>query len=107
MALGAKYQDRYQVAHDALMAIPGRKIPKERMRDAVAAAGIDMNRLQSDLDRNGAAVAALLRRNHAQAESLGLPGTPVYLIGDRAYPNALDEAAFKSAVLRARTGKPS
>ena len=107
VALGARYQDRYTLVHDALMGIPGRKITKDAMRDVVTKSGVDMARLQTDLDKNQEAILGLIRRNMAQAESIGLTGTPVYLIGDRAYPNALNEAAFKSAIVRARTGKPS
>ena len=34
LALAAKYQGRYDEVHRALMGIPGRKIPKERMLEA-------------------------------------------------------------------------
>lgn len=107
LALGSKYQGRYEIAHDALMGVPGHNIAEKAMRDAVAASGIDMDRLQLDLKRNMEAITKLLRRNKAQAASIGLPGTPVYLIGDRAYPNALDETEFKKALVRARTDQPS
>ena len=37
LALAARYQGRYDDVHRALMGIPGRKIPKERMLEAVSA----------------------------------------------------------------------
>ena len=49
LALAAKYQGRYDAVHRALMAIPGHKIPKERMLEAVSAAGVDMARLDLSL----------------------------------------------------------
>jgi protein-disulfide isomerase len=103
MALAAKYQGRYQAAHDALMAIPGRKIPKEQMRDAVAKAGVDMTRLQADLQAQADPITALLRRNLAQADSMGLNGTPVYLVGQFKVAEALDESGFRNAVEQARS----
>ncbi|NEW93865.1 DsbA family protein [Rhodopseudomonas sp. BR0M22] len=102
MALGAKYQGKYQAAHDALMAIPGRGISKDQMRDAVAASGIDMTKLQSDLSAHGDAITALLRRTLSQADAMGLQGTPVYLIGPYKVAAALDADAFKKVVAQAR-----
>ena len=80
LALGAKYQNGYVNVHKALMGIRGH-VSKEPMLEAVKAAGIDMERLQSDLDATSGKISALLKRNLAQADSLGLEGTPVYLVG--------------------------
>ncbi|PZA11383.1 DsbA family protein [Rhodopseudomonas palustris] len=102
MALGAKYQGKYQAAHDAMMAIPGRGISKDQMRDAVAASGVDMTKLQSDLAAHGDAITALLRRTLSQADAMGLQGTPVYLIGPYKVAAALDADAFKKVVAQAR-----
>lgn len=105
IALGSKYQGRYKTAHDALMAIPGRRIAKDQMRDAVAAAGVDMNRLQKDLDQKGDAITGLLRRNMEQADAMGLQGTPVYLIGPYKIASALDASGFRKAIAQARTNR--
>lgn len=105
MALGAKYQGKYQAAHDALMAIPGRGISKDQMRDAVAASSVDMTKLQSDLSAHGDAITALLRRTLSQADAMGLQGTPVYLIGPYKVAAALDADAFKKVVAQARSSR--
>jgi len=107
IALGSKYQGKYHAAHTALMTIPGRGISKDQMRDAVAAAGVDMTRLQGDLDMHGDAITALLRRTLTQANALGLQGTPVYLIGPFKVAAALDAAAFKKVVDQARARPPA
>lgn len=101
LALAAKYQDKYQEAHDALMAIPGRKIPEEQMLEAVKASGVDMNRLNLDLSLHGPQISALLKRNNAQAESIGLQGTPTYLVGPL-LASTLDYSSFKRAIAEAR-----
>ncbi|BCM83751.1 DsbA family protein [Methylobacterium indicum] len=107
LALAARYQDRYDIVHRALMAIPGRKIPKERMRDAVAAAGIDMARLDEDATAHRAEIAALLQRNLDQADALGLQGTPVFLIGQLKVAAALDYDGFRQAAAQARAKAPN
>lgn len=106
-ALAAKYQDRYDAAHFAMMGIPGPKIPAERMREAIAKSGIDMARLDADLQARGDDITKLLRRNLAQAESLGLMGTPAYIVGQYRVTQALNYEGFKrvAADARARAAK--
>ncbi|WP_291662358.1 MULTISPECIES: DsbA family protein [unclassified Bosea (in: a-proteobacteria)] len=100
LALAAAYQDRYQQAHDALMATKGR-LSREQISAAIKGAGIDLDRLQADLDANRDKIAALLRRTMTQADSLGLQGTPTYLVGPFR-TSTLDYAGFKQAVSDAR-----
>ncbi|MGO4870265.1 MAG: DsbA family protein [Roseiarcus sp.] len=101
LALAANYQGAYEKVHKALMSIPGRHIPEEKMLDAVKASGVDMTRLQADLDANGDKISALLKRNLAQADSLGLNGTPVFLVGPFK-TSALDYKGFQQVVADTR-----
>lgn len=102
LALAAKYQGRYDEVHRALMAIPGRKIQKERMLEAVTASGVDIARLELDRTTHSDEIAALLQRNLDQADALGLQGTPVFLIGPLKVAAALDYDGFRHAVAQAR-----
>lgn len=102
LALAAKYQGKYDAAHRALMGIPGSRTPVEQMREAIWGAGVDMNRLDADLKAHADEIAALLRRNHTQAEALGLQGTPAYLIGQYRVTSALNYDSFKKAAADAR-----
>lgn len=104
LALGAKYQGRYETVHKALMGIPGRGADNDKMLKAVKASGVDMVRLQADLSKNGKQIAALLRRNLAQAQSIGLDGTPTYLIGPFR-TSTLDYEGFRQVVADARAGR--
>ncbi len=106
-ALAAKYQGRYDAAHLAMMGIPGPKIPAERMREAIARSGVDMDRLDADLQAHGDDITKLLRRNLAQADSLGLQGTPAYLVGEYRVTQALNYEGFRhvAADARARAAK--
>ena len=102
MALAAKYQGRYQDVHDALMAIPGRKITKDQMRQAIAGTGIDMAKLEADRDTHKQEIGSLLQRTMAQADAMGLQGTPVYLVGPLKVAQALDAKGFRDAIAQAR-----
>lgn len=102
MALAARYQGKYQQVHDALMAIPGMKIPQEQMLAAIKASSVDMSRLDADLKAHAEEITALLQRNVMQADSMGLQGTPVYLVGPFKVAQALDYAGFRKVVAQAR-----
>jgi protein-disulfide isomerase len=101
LALAAKYQDKYDTAHHALMAIPGSGISKDRMRKALQAAGIDMRRLDADMKAKSAEIETIIQRNMAQADALGLTGTPTYLIGPF-MTSTLDYKGFKQVIADAR-----
>src|ERR1700683_5081049 len=57
MALATKYQDKYVVAHDALFAVSSR-LTEPRIRELLAAAGIDVDRAARDLETNAKAIDA-------------------------------------------------
>lgn len=106
MALAAKYQGKYDVAHHALMKIPGVGVAKEKMREGLQAAGIDMKRLDADMQSKSAEIDAIIKRNMAQADAIGFSGTPAYLVGPfRA--STLDYKSFKQIVADARKKQSS
>jgi protein-disulfide isomerase len=102
LALAAKYQGKYDAVHAALMAISGTKIPEDQMLAAVRTSGVDMNQLDADLKTHGDEITTLLRRNLAQADSLGLQGTPAYIVGRYKVTSALTYEGFKRVVADAR-----
>lgn len=102
LALAAHYQKKYIEAHDAMMALAGSQVTEQQMRAAVAAAALDMPRLEQDMRAKEADIAKLLKRHGAQADGLGLQGTPVFLIGQFLVASALDEAGFKQVISDAR-----
>ncbi|MDQ0391314.1 DsbA family protein [Labrys monachus] len=101
LALAANYQGAYQLVHRALMQIPGRQIPEDRMLQAVQASGVDMARLQADLQARATSIMGVLKRNLAEADALGLQGTPTYLIGPFR-TSTLDYRGFVEALAEAR-----
>lgn len=103
LALAAKYQDGYHIVHDALMAIKTPKVKADEMRDTVRATSIDFARLERDMKSKATEIDDLLARNHEQAMSLQLTGTPAFIIGKFLVPGAVQSAeAFTDLFKRAR-----
>jgi protein-disulfide isomerase len=101
-ALAAKYQGKYQEVHNALMAIPGRKITEDQMRKAIATSAVDIAQMEKDMKAHAAEIDAVLDRNPAQADGLGLQGTPVFLIGSFMVPAVLSYEEFQKVIAEAR-----
>src|SRR6202163_2712355 len=74
MALASKYQDKFIQAHDALIGVNS-KLTEGRIREVLAAAKIDVDRLNRDLAGNVAAIDAILMRNNDQAAAFDFRGT--------------------------------
>lgn len=102
LALGAKYQDKYLLAHRALMNVPGYGIAQDKMVAAVRGSGVDMARLEQDMAARAGDIEKLVKRNLAIADMIGLQGTPGFLIGPFKVNQALSEAGFKQAIADAR-----
>jgi protein-disulfide isomerase len=101
MALAAKYQDKYVVAHDALFAVSS-KLTEPRIRELLAGAGIDVDRAARDLETNAKAIDAILARNNDQATAFGFRGTPSFIVGKFRVPGALTMAEFDQVIADAR-----
>jgi len=104
LVLAAHRQGRYEQAHTALMGIPGSGIERERMRAALLEAGIDMHRLDRDLAEKRDEIDSLIQRNMAQADALGLTGTPSFLIGPFRL-SMLDYDGFRQVIADARSAQ--
>jgi protein-disulfide isomerase len=101
MALASKYQDKYLQAHEALIGVNS-KLTEPRLRELLAGAGIDVDRLNRDLATNASAIDAILGRNDDQARAFGFSGTPAFIVGKFRVPGALTVAEFHQAIADAR-----
>jgi protein-disulfide isomerase len=88
-ALAAQWQGRYLAAHDILIDTPARLTSEGQVRDRLAFAGIDLGRLDHDLEAHKAAIDAALARNAAEARAVGFSGTPGLIIGAFVVPGAV------------------
>ena len=101
MALASKYQDKYLQAHEALIGANS-KLTEPRIRELLAGAGIDVDRVMRDLDTNAKAIDAILARNNDQATAFGFNGTPSFIVGKFRVPGVLTMAQFDQAIADAR-----
>jgi protein-disulfide isomerase len=101
MALASKYQDKFVQAHDALIGVNS-KLTEARIREVLAAAKIDVDRLDRDLAGNATAIDAILARNNDQAAAFDFRGTPSFIIGKFRVPGVLTMAQFGQAIADAR-----
>lgn len=101
VAVASGRQGIYAEVHDRMMRQTGR-LDETALRTVVEAAGGDWFRLVRDRNRDIDRIDALIARNSMQAFSLGLGGTPGYLIGPFLVRGALDERGFRKALAQAR-----
>lgn len=101
LTLAAKFQNKYEVAHETLMARTGR-LTEAGIDFALSEAGVDVTKAKADLEANKPAIDGILKRNNDQAEAFGFRGTPAFIIGTFRVPSALTLEQFKLAIADAR-----
>lgn len=101
VALAADQQGLYLPVHNALMRTRGALDARAVMATAVSA-GADGARLEADLQAHRLEIDAQLARHAFEGWSLGLEGTPAYLVGPFLIRGAMTECALRRAVSDAR-----
>lgn len=104
LALASKYQDKFIQAHEALIGVSSR-LTEPRVRELLAGAGIDVDRLDRDLATNAKTIDAIIARNGDQAQAFGFKGTPSFIVGKFRVPGILTMAQFEQAISDARKAK--
>jgi protein-disulfide isomerase len=80
-------------------------LTEPRVRELLAGAGIDMDRLNRDATANTKAIDTILARNHDQAKAFGFKGTPSFIVGKFRVPGILTMAEFEMVIADARKAK--
>src|ERR1700740_2010488 len=101
LALAAKYQNKYQEAHDALIGA------KEKLSDAnipelLTKAGVDVEKVKQDLQAHQKTIDDVLTRNDKQADAFGFQGTPGFIVGFFRVPGVVEMKVFKQIIADAR-----
>jgi len=104
LTLAAKYQDKFLPVHEALIGVSSR-LTEPRVRELIAAAGVDMDRLDKDLASNAKTIDATLARNNEQALAFEFRGTPAFIVGKYRVPGALSMNEFEQVIADARKAK--
>jgi len=98
-AIAAMRQKKYAPFHDALMATQG-ALSEARLLRIASDAGLDAARLRSDMD--DPKIEKIIGRKHEIAESLGISGTPSFIIGDTLVPGVAELDKLQRLVAAAR-----
>ena len=99
-ALAARAQGKHLALHDALMESGG-KLDRARIMEIAASVGLDVARLQNDME--DPKLKEIIDRNMALASALGVRGTPAFVIGNQFVPGAVDADTLKRLISDART----
>jgi len=82
-------------------------LSEPRIRELLAGAGIDVDRLDRDLVTNAKAIDAIIARNNDQATAFGFKGTPSFIVGKFRVPGVLSMAQFDQVIADARKAAAS
>jgi protein-disulfide isomerase len=108
VAVAVRMQDKtgkkYLEFHQKLL---GGRGPADRAHALAVAKEIGMNMTQLEKDMNSPEVKATLQENFKLAETLGLNGTPSYVIGDNVVVGAIGLPGLQEKINTARCGKAS
>lgn len=100
-SLSAAQQGRYLAFHDGIFDSAGR-VSRDKTIATMRSAGLDEARTTRDLA--SPVLKAEIARNLALGRTLGLTGTPSYVVGNRILSGAVGYDALKAAVAEARAG---
>lgn len=98
-ALAAEKQGRYMDFHVAMMTVRGR-LNENKILKTAQSLGLNMDQLKTDMQSDQ--VSAEIQTTRAIASSLGITGTPAFIIGDQIIPGAVPEETLKEAISQYR-----
>ncbi|HSG57647.1 MAG TPA: DsbA family protein [Paracoccaceae bacterium] len=98
MALAAAQQGRFEAFHNAMFAAG--QVSPATIEAAASAAGVDLARARAAIE--GGQFEAQLQNNVFMAQTLGISGTPSWIVGDRALDGAVGREAIGRAITEAR-----
>ncbi len=101
-ALASQAQGKHQVFHEALLASPA-DMTKEEILKIAAGVGLDTQRLEADMANPQ--WQAVIEKNRALAQELGISGTPGFIVGNELVPGMLDLNGLKELIARAGQGR--
>lgn len=105
-ALAAVLQGKYAAFHEALMAskIAEHQLTEANIDDMAKAAGLDIDRLKSDM--MSSTVQNTLNSTHGLAQNLGISGTPSLIIGNQVVVGNLPYEQILTFVQQAKAALP-
>ena len=98
-ALAAKKQDKYFEYHSALMEYKGPK--EEKQLEKIAKdLGLDVDQMKKDANSDD--VQASIEESMQLAQTIGINGTPAFIVEEKLFPGYIGEDGMKAAIKEAR-----
>ena len=94
-ALASKKQGLYNEFHSSLMSLRG-KINEKQIFNTAKNIGLNLEQLKIEMKKPE--IKNQLLQNRQIAKSLGLNGTPAFIIGNIIYPGAIDKDKLKKMI---------
>ena len=101
MALASVKQGLYEEFHFALMSV-GNQLDEAAAFKVADKVGLDVDQLRADME--DPEIEAEIQRNHALARTLGIRGTPSFVIGDNIIRGMIDTPSMRALVSDTRKG---
>ena len=101
-ALASQKQDKYFEFHQALMEFRGQKTEEELSKIAMGL-GMDVEKLKADANEDEIQMA--LDKNRELAESIGVSGTPAFIIGDQVVRGYVPYATMEGMIEEIRNAE--
>lgn len=101
-ALASQAQGKHQAFHEALFASHADMTKEEILKIAVGV-GLDAKRLEADMANPQ--WQAVIEKNRALAQDLGISGTPGFIVGNELVSGMLDLNGLRELILRAGQGR--
>ena len=98
-ALASHRQGKHQAFHEALLAVKD-DLTKEHLFRIAQTVGLDVSRLEADINRPE--WQTVIDRNRSLAKTLGITGTPAFIVGTELVPGAVDLKMLQSLVAQVR-----
>jgi protein-disulfide isomerase len=102
VAIAARKQGKYAAFHDRMMAVRG-SIDDATVMTVAKESGLNLTKLKNDMA--SAETDAVIRRNYALADTLGIDATPALVIGSRLTMGAVDIDGLRKLIAEARKAK--
>ncbi len=99
-ALAAKRQDKYMDFHLALMKTEGR-LNEDNLIRIAESVGLDIDQLRDDME--SPEIEETIASNYELSDSLGIRGTPAFIIGRELIPGAISIDEMKRRIADARS----
>jgi len=101
VAIAARKQGKYEEFRSQMISLKG-NIDQDAVMKTAASSGLDLDKLKTDMA--APEVDKIIQRNYALAQTLGIDGTPGFVVGNTINDGATDLDGLRKMITAARKG---